>query len=167
MGSFISRPSSKLIKVAIDIGGVLIPERKPDPSRKFDISKFMPGAIIALERMCAVGCENYIVSYSPESRIAKTVPDLKGVPEFTKLIDPANWIFVTNEATRAQDKARVCSQIGADVFIDDLLDICESVKAAGIPNVFWFTAEPKEASEGIINVTNWAELCERILEVCK
>ena len=152
-------------KVVFDIGGVLVPvpsKGEDDGVEAFDITRFMPGMIDVLTNLSERGLNLFICSYSGDARIKKTKADLGSVDKFTRLIDPANWHFVTDKKNRGVDKAKVCTELGAYIMVDDTLEICKCVQKAGTPHVFWYTAEGTKPPKGIIKVSNWAELLEKI-----
>lgn len=74
-------------------------------------------------------------------------------------VEHTNYVTVANSTYLRRSKGEVCSQLGADVLIDDHVDHGESVLAAGVSEVIVFGDYPWnnsfELPTGMSRCSNW------------
>lgn len=87
----------------------------------------------------------------------------KGSEKVTKEFLEQNNIEYTKILFNATDKAKLCLDNKIDLMIDDSIEHCEDVRAAGIKSIVFNSRVNKDILTAVERVDNWLELEEKIL----
>ena len=146
--------------VAIDFGGVLSIHQESTSSEHRSTAINIPGSIEALEAMKKFGHKLYINSFCGRSRAIETRDSInKKVPG---LFD--GLYFVKSKPY----KGYITKFIGADVMIDDTLEVLEEIqKIDPTCHLIWFTGDPgfshhAPIPNGIIEFDSWSKIVDYI-----
>ena len=87
----------------------------------------------------------------------------KGSEKVTKEFLKQNNIKYTKILFNAANKAKLCLDNRIDLMIDDSVEHCEDVRAAGIKSIVFTSKVNKDIPTTIERVDNWLELEEKIM----
>ena len=145
---------------AIDFGGVLSIHQESNSSGHRSTAINMPGSIEALVTMKRFGHKLYINSFCGRSRAIETRDSVnKKIPD---LFD--GLYFVKNKSY----KGYITKFIGADVMIDDNLEVLEEIqKIDPLCHLIWFTGDPgfshhASVPNGIVALDSWSKIVDYI-----
>jgi hypothetical protein len=136
------------MKIAIDVGGVLIDMSGEDTNFDPNAVVWMPRALEAIKAL-STQHELYILSFcgrrrEMETRVALRHKVLDSIPE-------KRWFFTRHRLA----KRRVMRQLKLDVLVDDTEEVVQHVRNDGI-RVLWF---------GSTECLEWTNVCDQLLVV--
>lgn len=120
-----------MIKLAIDVGGVLIEKKtKYGPDTNFDVNdtKWLPGSLEAIKTLCQI-YDVYILSFCGKRTELETRQALR--KEVASYVPENKWIF-TREREYKVDRMK---SHGLSILVDDTEEIINWVNAAGFEGV--------------------------------
>lgn len=161
------KANEKLV-FGVDIGGVIIDRANDDTDTSFFGPNYLEstavaGAFESLQMLVQAGFCIFLVSKCGEKIEGKTRKWLAHHSFFSATgIPDANLRF----CRRREDKAEICTSIGATHFVDDRLEVLSYLK--DVPRLFLLNQQEKEVAKfahidlEVQAVATWGELCSTL-----